>query len=55
LDERETIMRKPRTLETDEQRGKRKESAAQAKIDEAQAADDAVDKRIRTNIRLYGP
>jgi hypothetical protein len=47
-------MRKKRTLETDEQRGKRKEFAAQAKIDETKAADDAIDKQIKTNIRLYG-
>jgi len=48
-------MRKPRKLETDEVRGKRKEFAAQAKIDEAHAAEDALDARVRTNIRLYGP
>jgi hypothetical protein len=47
-------MRKPRKLETDEQRSERNQLAARMKNDEAQAADDAIDKQIKTNIRLYG-
>jgi hypothetical protein len=48
-------MRKPRKPESEQERSQRWELAAQAKIDDAKAADDAVHAMIARNIRLYGP
>jgi hypothetical protein len=48
-------MRKQRRLETAEERNERLRREAQRKIDEAAAAESAVDRMIRRNIRLYGP
>jgi hypothetical protein len=48
-------MRKQRELETAEKRNERLKRGAQRKIDEAAAADAAVDQMIRRNIKLYGP
>ena len=50
----EIVMRKHRKVETDEERSERNKRAAQRKIDDAQAADDAVDAKIRRNLNLYG-
>ena len=47
-------MRKPRTVETDEDRTERNKRAAQMRMDDAEAADKAVDAKIRSNIELYG-
>ena len=48
-------MRKKRVLETDEQRSRRLEKASQRQIDDALAADDAVDAMVRRNIQVHGP
>lgn len=47
-------MRKHRKVETDAERTERNKRSAQMKIDDAEAADDAVDAKIRRNLRLYG-
>lgn len=48
-------MRKNRKVETDEERGERHKRSAQMKIEEAKAADDAVDAKIARNVKAYGP
>ncbi len=48
-------MRKRREQETAEERDERLNREAQRKIDEAAAAEDAVDRMIRWNIRQFGP
>jgi hypothetical protein len=48
-------MRKPRKPEATEERRERLKSEAQRKMNEAAAADAAVDQMIRQNIKLYGP
>ena len=48
-------MRKHRKVETDQERSERYKRAAQMKIEEAEAADDAVDAMIARNIKAYGP
>lgn len=48
-------MRKQRNLETAEERIERLKREAQRKIDEAAAAEAAVDQMIKRSIRLYGP
>lgn len=49
------IFRKRRKVETAQERSERNKRAAQLKIEDAEAADDAVDAKIRRNIKLYGP
>ena len=51
----EAAMRKQRNLETAEERIERLKREAQRKIDEAAAAEAAVDQMIKRSIRLYGP
>lgn len=48
-------MRKHRKVETDQERSERYKRGAQMKIEEAEAADDAVDAMIARNIKAYGP
>ena len=48
-------MRKQRKSETCEERNQRLKRDAQRKMDETAAADAAVDRMIRRNIRQYGP
>jgi len=47
-------MRKPRKVETAEERSLRLSRDAQAKIDDSAASDKAVDAMIRRSIELYG-
>jgi hypothetical protein len=51
----ETGMRRPRKLENAEERCDRLKGEAQRKANDATAADRAIDRMIRENIRLYGP
>ena len=51
----EVVMRKHRKVETDEERNERYKRGAQMKIEEAEAADDALDAKIARNIKAYGP
>lgn len=51
----EVLMRKPRKLETAEDRQKRLERIAQDKITDDKKADAALDARIRQNIKFFGP
>jgi hypothetical protein len=48
-------MRKMRKPETAAERDERLKRDARRKMDEAAAADAAVDQMIRRNIRLHGP
>jgi hypothetical protein len=48
-------MRKPRDAETDEQREKRLEHKAQARIEQRSAEENALDAAVRQSMRLYGP
>ena len=50
----EIVMRKHRKVETEAERTERNKRAAQMKIDDAEAADDAVDATIRRNLKRYG-
>ncbi|HET9458768.1 MAG TPA: hypothetical protein VFO51_02145 [Sphingomicrobium sp.] len=50
----EPVTRKPRRIETTEERRNRLSRDAQAKIDDSAAADKAVDAMIRRSIDLYG-
>lgn len=51
----DTIKRKPRAVETAEERDERQEQTALLKLDDATAADDAIDAMIRRNIEVNGP
>ena len=48
-------MRKPRRVETGEERSERMAREAQAKRDDIVADDEAIDRAIRRNIQLHGP
>ena len=48
-------MRKPRVLETDEQRAERLDREAQERVESEAAHDHAIDELIRKNIQLHGP
>lgn len=48
-------MRKPRTLETDEQRSARAAREARNRIDDDAAADRALDAMVRQSIKQHGP
>lgn len=48
-------MRKPRVLETDEQRAERLDREAQERAQSEAAQDRAIDELIRKNIQLNGP
>lgn len=51
----EAIMRKQRKPETAEERNERLKREAHRKVEDAAAAEAAVDQMIRKNIRQYGP
>lgn len=48
-------MRRHRKPETADDRNERLARDAERKIEQAEAADAAVDQMVRRNIRLYGP
>jgi len=48
-------MRKMRTPENEEQRNERFEKVAQKRIDDAAAADKAIDAMVKQSIKLHGP
>lgn len=47
-------MRKKRNPESEDQRNERFEKSAQKRIDDAAAADDAMDAMVKRSIRLHG-
>jgi len=51
----EPVTRKPRKIETAEERSLRLSRDAQSKVDDSAAADKAVEAMIRRSIELYGP
>lgn len=48
-------MRKKRTPETEGQRNERFEKETQRRIDDAAAADKAIDAMVKQSIELHGP